>query len=123
MPMKHKQKTREELLADLMVKSLNKERTPHDLLLIGRRTKNDRNTIVGNRVALSIVLLELTQSYGWEKEDIVTFVNLFNEFLEVYGHDNDAGNEILEMLEHLKETIGFDVLKGEFPSDTAISEQ
>lgn len=109
----HRQKTKKEILEDLMIQSLNKERSEGDILQMGRKIKSDRNIQLGHNIAHGLDMIELMLMWDVTDEDLIYFSQKHDEFIRKYESGNkDDMDEIMGLFEELKRRTGFNPLTG-----------
>lgn len=111
--MGRKRKTAEEIRAELLMMSLNRERSPEEMLEIGRRHKEDRNIQLGNNVATGLCLIQLMIRYEMDDEWLIDFAQTLEKFYGQYESGNkDDVEEIKGLFEELEKRTGYNVLTG-----------
>ena len=110
---KHRQKSRQEIIAELMVQNAQKPMTAEDVIAIGRKGIEDRNIQIGHNIATGLILVELMEAYGWEQKDLQQLLDIHWEYLHTYqSNDPEDMATTMGYFEKLKETTGYDVLDG-----------
>jgi len=116
--MKHKQKTKSELLAMAYMRSLNKPLDAEDMLSMLKRNAEDRNMQVAFRLAIGCILYQLWQHDNWTPEELQSVVEINDEFRNSIerGSSEDL-RAVSEMMADLQAYCGYDVTTGRIVED------
>lgn len=109
----HRQRSKKELMLDLQIQSLERQRSVGDILEIGRRVRGDRNIQLGHNIAHGLDLVELMMHYDMTDDELIHFAKKHDEFMSKYESGNPQDrDEVLGMFEELQKRTGYNVLSG-----------
>ena len=88
-----------------------------DLYLDATASKDNKYNVLGGRIAISIVLLELLRGYGWNRAECQEFYKMYLDYIHQWEGTVEYRDALWEDVKQLEKDCGYSFETGDMDWD------